>query len=132
MKFRLWIFPILRIKSFTFNVYFQFWNKVQKFVLSLNWWIDETITWTRTAQLSHVCLFHSECSMSKMYLKSSGPDWNNEKSNLNLKFIYSEKATKFCAISTLLLSYVVPVKRRFRTILWPSQNEIWIIWKFNF
>ena len=27
-----------------------------------------------------------------------------------LKFIYSEKATKFCKISTLLLSYVVPVK----------------------
>ena len=27
-----------------------------------------------------------------------------------LKFIYSEKATKFYKISTLLLSYVVPVK----------------------
>ena len=27
-----------------------------------------------------------------------------------LKFIYSEKATTFCEISTLLLSYVVPVK----------------------
>ena len=27
-----------------------------------------------------------------------------------LKFIYSEKATKFCKISTLDLSYVVPVK----------------------
>ena len=29
-----------------------------------------------------------------------------------LKFIYSEKATKFCEIFTLLLSYVVPVKRK--------------------
>ena len=29
-----------------------------------------------------------------------------------VKFIYSEKATKFCEISTLLLSYVVPVKRK--------------------
>ena len=29
-----------------------------------------------------------------------------------LKFIYSEKATKFCEISTLLLSYVVPVKSK--------------------
>ena len=28
-----------------------------------------------------------------------------------LKFIYSEKATKFCKIFILLLSYVVPVKR---------------------
>ena len=29
-----------------------------------------------------------------------------------LKFIYSEKATKFCKISTLLLFYVVPVKSK--------------------
>ena len=29
-----------------------------------------------------------------------------------LKFIYFEKATKFCEISTLLLSYVVPVKSK--------------------
>ena len=28
----------------------------------------------------------------------------------NIKFIYSEKATKLCEISTLDLSYVVPVK----------------------
>ena len=31
---------------------------------------------------------------------------------VTLKFIYSEKATKFCEISTLLLSYVVPVKSK--------------------
>ena len=31
-------------------------------------------------------------------------------SSFVLKFIYSEKATKFYEISTLLLSYVVPVK----------------------
>ena len=29
---------------------------------------------------------------------------------LIVKFLYSEKATKFCKISTLDLSYVVPVK----------------------
>ena len=29
-----------------------------------------------------------------------------------LKFLYSEKATKFCEIFTLLLSYVVPVKSK--------------------
>ena len=29
-----------------------------------------------------------------------------------VKFIYSEKATKFCQIFTLLLSYVVPVKSK--------------------
>ena len=31
---------------------------------------------------------------------------------LKLKFTYSEKATKFCKISTFLLSYVVPVKSK--------------------
>ena len=30
----------------------------------------------------------------------------------SVKFIYSEKATKFCEISTSLLSYVVPVKSK--------------------
>ena len=29
-----------------------------------------------------------------------------------VKFIYSEKATKFCDIFTLLLSYVLPVKSK--------------------
>ena len=29
-----------------------------------------------------------------------------------IKFIYSEKATKFCEISNLLLSYIVPVKSK--------------------
>ena len=31
---------------------------------------------------------------------------------LIVKFIYSEKDRKFCEIATLLLSYVVPVKRK--------------------
>ena len=34
--------------------------------------------------------------------------WEGHKT-LKLKFIYSEKATKFCEIFSLLLSYVVPV-----------------------
>ena len=38
----------------------------------------------------------------------------NQKSHIShfLKFIYSEKATKFCEIFTLLLSYVVPIKSK--------------------
>ena len=32
--------------------------------------------------------------------------------NSIVKFIYSEKATKFCEIFALLLSYVVPVKSK--------------------
>ena len=37
-----------------------------------------------------------------------------------LKFIYSKKATKFCKIFTLLLSYVVPVKSKVKI----SQNFV--------
>ena len=37
-----------------------------------------------------------------------------------LKFIYSEKATKFCEIFTLLLSFVVPVKSKVKI----SQNFV--------
>ena len=43
------------------------------------------------------------------FTKFSIKDKRNEK-QIWLKFIYSEKATKFFKISTLLLSYVVPVK----------------------
>ena len=37
-----------------------------------------------------------------------------------IKFIYSEKATKFCEIFTLLLSYVLPVKSKVKI----SQNFV--------
>ena len=46
----------------------------------------------------------------------------------SLKFIYSEKATKFCKISTLLLSYVVPVKRKVEI----SQNFVTFSKYMNF
>ena len=36
------------------------------------------------------------------------PHWSQK--DILVKFIYSEKDTKFCEISTLLLSYVVQVK----------------------
>ena len=44
-----------------------------------------------------------------------------------VKFIYSEKATKFCEIFSLLLTVCTVVRWRFRKILWPSQN----IWTLN-
>ena len=34
----------------------------------------------------------------------------SERMNSPVKFIYSEKITKFCKLSTVDLSYVVPVK----------------------
>ena len=43
-----------------------------------------------------------------------------------VKFIYSEKATKFCEISTVYLTGTTfnrtILRWRFRKILWPSQN----------
>ena len=39
---------------------------------------------------------------------------------LEIKFIYSEKATKFCEIFILLLSFVVPVKSKVKI----SQNFV--------
>ena len=55
--------------------------------------------------------------------------WKQEcffRKNCNLKFTYSEKATIFCEISTVDLSYVLTVKSTVKTILWPSQN-IWTL-----
>ena len=37
---------------------------------------------------------------------------SNELGNTYVKFIYFEKATKFCEIFPFLLSYVVPVKSK--------------------
>ena len=45
-----------------------------------------------------------------------------------IKFIYSEKATKFCKIFILLLSYVVPVKSKVKI----SQNFVAFSEYFNF
>ena len=45
-----------------------------------------------------------------------------------VKFIYSEKATKFCEILTLFLSYVVPVKSKVEI----SQNFVTFSKYLNF
>ena len=45
-----------------------------------------------------------------------------------LKFIYSEKATKFCKISTLLFSYIVPIKSKVEI----SQNFVAFAEYMNF
>ena len=55
--------------------------------------------------------------------------WKKSSSeNLTSKFVYSEKATKFCKICTLLLSTVHTDKSKVEIcqILWPSQN-IWTL-----
>ena len=50
-----------------------------------------------------------------------------------LKFIYSEKATLFCKISTVewLALHWTNLQRRFPRILWPFQN-IWTLNDFDF
>ena len=47
---------------------------------------------------------------------------------LYVKLKYSEKATKFCEISTLLLSYVVPVKSKVEIL----QNFVAFLEYMNF
>ena len=49
-----------------------------------------------------------------------------------IKFIYSEKATKFCEIFTLIWVAVhrTKVRRRFRKIVWPSQ-KIWTLLNYT-
>ena len=47
---------------------------------------------------------------------NNSPDLISGECRNELKFIYSEKATKFCAIFTLLLSYVVPVKSKLKIL----------------
>ena len=37
-------------------------------------------------------------------------------SHIKVKFIYSEKATKFCEIFTILLSYVMPIKSKVKIL----------------
>ena len=55
------------------------------------------------------------CNLRIFYLldKWEGSDLFNRPS---WKFIYSEKATKFCEIFTSLLSYVVPVKSKVKVL----------------
>ena len=42
--------------------------------------------------------------------------WGQNDFHISLKFIYSEKTTKFCGIFTLFLSYVVPVKSKVKIL----------------
>ena len=57
---------------------------------------------------SSIAIFLLTCAMCTINLQKK------------LKFLYSEKATKFCEIFTLLLSYVVPVKFKVKI----SQNFV--------
>ena len=66
---------------------------------------------------------HSEWQLDATESKLYIPSTINLK-EAALKFIYSEKATKFCEIFNLLLTTDIESKVRwkFRKILWPSKN----------
>ena len=75
-------------------------------------WKDQNVLWEEylnsSAAYSIQTKVQSVFQGSQRY-KTSEIWW---KCKLFLKFIYSEKATKFCEIITLLLSYVVLVKSK--------------------
>ena len=52
----------------------------------------------------------------------------SRRQTFSVKFIYSEKATKFCEISTNFLSYVLPVKSKVKI----SQNFMAFLEYLNF
>ena len=60
--------------------------------------------------LTHISFI---CLLKFRHYEEATKFWKIRPIFLTLKFIcYSEKVTKFCEISTLLLSYVVPVKSK--------------------
>ena len=77
-----------------------------------------SLTWNSPLDTSHkeikvsrAVVLQNQCRLT--FFKSS----NDSLQSIQLvKFIYSEKATKFCEIFTLLLSYVVPVKSKVKIL----------------
>ena len=66
---------------------------------------------------------------SSLYPEKKKKDWLENA--YFLTFIYSEKATKFCEISFLLLSYVVPGGDFSKFCCLLSIYELWIIETYN-
>ena len=96
---------------------------------------DERINVVISKKFSHMSagskiIYHAASICEKISSWSSvstATIWKNL-----LKFIYSEKATKFCEIFTLLLSYVVPVKSKVKISQnWQSKNLTWSLKKLS-
>ena len=74
-----------------------------------------------------ILLFIQLCHITNGLMSPEDVSRNNFDKNI-VKFIYSEKATQFWKISTLLLSYVVPVKSKVES----SQNFVTFSEYMNF
>ena len=73
-----------------------------------NWSLGQRKQKAKSIWLSTKILYWKRKNNSNQLLYEKYSIWYM----LLVKFIYSEKATKFCKIPTLLLSYVVPVKSK--------------------
>ena len=107
-----------------FNFLFSTWFRQICFTLSnYNILFNKIRMHINKKKFSHLFLFQSLCS--KINKKA-------QTFYCSLKFIYSEKATKFCEIFLLLWLCVLQwkLRGRFRKILWPSQN-IWTLTKHH-
>ena len=108
------------------NANLCFWESGTNFLINQIFWQKITKVLIRCS--SHV-FTNSEFSYYYKYLNievsifkifTNSKFWEKKSEFLDswkhvtssLKFIYSEKATKFCEISTLLLAYVLPVKSK--------------------
>ena len=139
-------FDFVAIKMWTKLTIFAFWTKIElntnksilyikelsvdifnisRYLLyyttiSIQWAIFKKKLWWR--KFSDIQVFKSK----DQHCTELTPDqfiFLNQTEDM-VMFIYSEKATKFCEISTLILSYVVPVKSKVE--ISPSQN-IWTL-----
>ena len=98
-----------------------------------------TFFWLSWEQcICHPCSFYAGCLLACYMLHFNGKNLISERSlklvplhttiSKYVKFIYSEKATNFLEIFTLLLSYVVPVKSKVKI----SQNFVAFSENMNF
>ena len=87
----------LQTRSSRSYITYLFWQ-IFDFSCFQGWILEQETSNLHINVLSYASLLERRCKQGVLFLR--------------LKFIYSEKATKFCEISTLLLSYVVPVKSK--------------------
>ena len=77
---------------------------------------DDAYEWCHYVWYSYFSFLSYRISSQYPSLNRFLPYSFHSKNLVYLKFIYSENATKFCEIFTLLLSYVLPVKSKVKIL----------------